>query len=135
VSTIDLQRETEEKARQPETKLSATAQHATAEGWARPRIGARPAARVATYAPDRHRDAVSTIRFSLEAGRIICNPAMLGNVRTRSYTHALFHPENLIACITKQQLKRHLHSLTCHPYSLPALEKRHRMKQERPISG
>jgi hypothetical protein len=31
----------------------------SAEGRARPRIGVRPAARVATYAPERHRDALA----------------------------------------------------------------------------
>jgi hypothetical protein len=80
---IILQRETEEKARQPETKLGASshtrhkarlrnakrslkkpkihkwgaksAYTTSAEGRARPRIRIRPEARVATYAPERHR--------------------------------------------------------------------------------
>jgi hypothetical protein len=84
---IDAQRETEEKARQPETKSGAIAhtshkskatqrnaepnkkpqthtlgakqaQTTSVEGQAKTRIGVRPAACVATYAPDQHRDAL-----------------------------------------------------------------------------
>jgi hypothetical protein len=39
----------------------------SAEGWARPRIGARPVARVATYAPDQHRDALPRQRATLSS--------------------------------------------------------------------
>jgi hypothetical protein len=83
VDSIFLQKETEEKARQPETNLTHTARSkatqrqakpnqkpkthirgskqastTSAKGQARPRIGVWPEARVVAYAPGRHRDAL-----------------------------------------------------------------------------
>jgi hypothetical protein len=46
-----------EKPQTP-TRGARQASTSSVEGRARPRTGARPAARVATYAPDRHRDAL-----------------------------------------------------------------------------
>jgi hypothetical protein len=43
-----------------------------AEGWTRPRIGVRPAARVATYAPDRHRDAIHCICLDSTTIHVVC---------------------------------------------------------------
>jgi hypothetical protein len=50
---------------QTHTRGARQALTTSAEGRARPRIGARPAARVATYAPDRHRDALPRQRAML----------------------------------------------------------------------
>jgi hypothetical protein len=51
----------------PHTHTSGARQAETfsAEGRVRPRIGVRPAARVATYAPERHRDALPRQRATL----------------------------------------------------------------------
>jgi hypothetical protein len=52
---------------QTHTRGKRQASTTSAEGRARPRIGARPAARVATYAPDRHRDALPWQRATLRS--------------------------------------------------------------------
>jgi hypothetical protein len=52
---------------QTHTQGARQAQTTSAEGRARPRIGARPAARVATFAPDRHRDALPRQRATLSS--------------------------------------------------------------------
>jgi hypothetical protein len=52
---------------QTHTRGARQAQTTSAEGRARPRIGVRPAARVATYAPDRHRDALPRQRATLSS--------------------------------------------------------------------
>jgi DNA-nicking Smr family endonuclease len=53
------------QTRQTHTRGPRQALTISAEGRARPRIGARPAARVATYEPDRHKNALPRQRATL----------------------------------------------------------------------